>query len=272
MPAPQAKMLSELVKNLFRAKGIKVPDSWDSSKEDKFNIDTPEFKPSAPRPTNIFISPSPSKIAMDACNTVSEQFEQFIDDISSAICTSWSAWQGAAKFVGVIINAGVGILPPGGMVGAGQMASPMILAKVKGATPDYLKYAKAIAFAIGQAWTTWETGYTHSSIPFPGGMVCSITMPPSPNAPLPLASGVSPGEAMIQPATMKAAMLAQFGPPEQHTEPLLDAFAQAFNQIFQTWKASSMITNIMGAGGAAPPPPSPPGPVAGAVGNGGMIF
>jgi hypothetical protein len=264
-------MLAQLIKSTFKAKAIKVPDGWDKSLEDKFNTKINEFQPSVPNPTNLFASPSTNKIAADASNTISEKFDQFIDDISSAVCQSWAAWHGAAKFVGVLINAGIGVLSPGGLVGAGQMSGPMILAKAKGTTAEYMKHAKAIAFAIGQSWTVWETGYTHSSIPFPGGMVCSTTMPPSPNIPLPIASGASPGEAMLQSAALKSSMLAQFGPPGQHTEALFDAVAQGFSQVFQTWKASSMISNIIGVGGVCPPPPSPPGPVAGAIGNGGQV-
>ena len=264
-------MLSQLVKNLFRAKGIKVPDSWDAGLADRFNTKIKEFQPATPRPTNIFLTPSTSKIAVDACNDVSEKFENFIDDIAAAICQSWSAWHGTAKFFGVIINAGIGLLPPGGLFGGMQMSGIMILAKTKMTTPDYIRHAKAVAFAIGQAWMAWETSYIYTSIPFPGGMVCSTTMIPSPNVPLPIASGTAPGEALLQPALLKTSMLAQVGPPGQHTEPLFDAVAQGFSQVFQLWKTTALISNIMGAGGAAPPPPSPPGPVAGAIGNGGAV-
>jgi hypothetical protein len=59
--------------------------------------------------------------------------------------------------------------------------------------------------------------------------------------------------------------------PGNHTLDIFDAVAQAFSMLFTTWKASTMITNVMGAGGVAPPPPAPPAPVVMAVGNGGML-
>src|SRR5579875_467181 len=165
MPAPQASLMAQTAKMLFQSKAIKIPSSWDSALEDKFNQKLDQFKPSVPRPTNLFQSPSMSKIALDACNTVSEKFEKFIDDICKAICSAWSNWHSSTKFVGVVINAGVGILPPGGMIGGGQMAGPMILSNFPTDPANYLNYGKAIAMAIGQAWLAWEVGYTNPSIP-----------------------------------------------------------------------------------------------------------
>jgi hypothetical protein len=272
MPAPQAQVLSQLTKALFQAKMISVPEKWDGSLEDKFNMKLPEFQPGTPRPTNIFTPPSINKIAVDACNSVSEQFERFIDDVSSAICTGWESWQGTATFAGVIINAGVGILSPGGLIGGPQMSGPLVLADVEGTTkPGYLQHAQAVVSAIGEAWMEWATGYSNPALPFPGGMVASATMVPSPNVPMPIATGASAGDALLQPAPLKASMLTQYGPPGQHTDALFDAFSQAFCQVFQVWKGTSMISNVVGSGGVAPPPPSPPGPVAGAIGAGGAI-
>jgi hypothetical protein len=271
LPAPDANLMSQLAKANFLSKGIKVPSSWDTSLEDSHNRKVGDFQPGVPRPTNIFIPPSLDAIAVDACNKVSEGFEGFIDDACAAICGSWSSWQSAVKFVGVIINAGVGILPPGGMVGGGMMAGPMILARMKKSGGNYALYANAVASAIGQAWTAWEAGYANPALPFPGGTACSTTMPPSPNTPLPLASGVSPGDALMDASLLKASMLGLLGVPGEHADPLFDSLAQAFAQLFLTWKGTTMISNVMGAGGVAPPPPAPPGPVAGAVGNGGSL-
>jgi hypothetical protein len=271
MPAPQPDQLGQIAKSLFKAKAISIPPSWDPSLQDLYNMKKGEFAPGVPKPTAIFAFPSVNKIALDACNTISDGFEGFIDDAASAICGCWSTWQSSVKFVGVIINAGVGMLNPGGLIGGGNMAGPMILAKFAQKGPNYVKYANAVANAIGTAWTTWELGYSNLAIPFPGGMACSSTMPPSPNTPVPLASGVSPGDSMMQADTLKGAMIGNLGGPGEHSEALFDCIAQAFAQTFMTWKGTSMITQIMGSGGVAPPPPAPPGPVAGAVGSGGSL-
>ena len=76
---------------------------------------------------------------------------------------------------------------------------------------------------------------------------------------------------MMQASSLKALMASQVAPPGPHDDELFDSIAQAFAQVFMTWKGTSMISNIMGVGGVAPPPPAPPGPVAGAVGNGGAV-
>jgi hypothetical protein len=271
MPAPDAKLFAQLAKAQYLAKAVSLPPSWDSGLEDDVNGKTPEFGPGVPKPTNLFMPPSPKKIAVDAANAISDGFNGFIDDVAAAVCGAWSNWQSAVKFVGVIINGPIGILPPGGMIGGGMMATPMILAQFNQKSANYTLYGSAVAFAIGQAWTAWELGYTNPAIPFPGGAAASATMPPSPNTPIPLASGVSPGDAMMEAATLKGLMSSQVAPPGLHDDELFDSISQAFAQLFLTWKGTSMISNIMGVGGVAPPPPAPPGPVAGAIGSGGAV-
>ncbi len=271
MPAPDAKLFAQLAKTQYLSKAVKLPPSWDSGLEDDVNGKTPEFGPGVPKPTNLFMSPSPKKIAVDAANAISDGFNGFIDDITKAVCEAWKNWQSAATFAGVIINGPIGILPPAGMIGGGLMATPMILAQFDQKSANYTLYGSAVAFAIGQAWTVWELGYANPAIPFPGGAAASATMPPSPNTPVPIASGVSPGDAMMQAAALKGLMTSQVAPPGLHDDELFDSISQAFVQVFTTWKGTSMISNIMGAGGVAPPPPAPPGPVAGAVGSGGVI-
>jgi hypothetical protein len=220
------------------------------------------------------------KIQVDATNDISDKWIAFIDNVCKGICTAWGNWQNSAMINNVIINGPIGILPPGGLIGMNMMSAEMIkmnmdLASDKNSEQIYIAYVDAIVKTIAQAWDVWEKGYTHTSLPFPGGAVCSITMPPSPNVPLPVISGMSPGDAMMTPATLKGLMIVQIqgkGTLDKLSETLFDAFANAFNTVFTTWKSSSMISNIMGAGGVAPPPPSPPGPVAGAIGTNGKIL
>ncbi|HUI01868.1 MAG TPA: hypothetical protein VLU99_00775 [Nitrososphaerales archaeon] len=271
MPAPQASLLAQLAKTQYISKAVKLPPDWDAGLEDEVNGKTPEFGPGLPKPTNLFIPPSTKKIAVDAANAISDGFNEFIDDIAKAICAAWANWHSTVKFVGVIINGPIGILPPAGMIGGGMMATPMILSQFNQKSANYTLYGSAVAFAIGQAWTAWELGYTNLSIPFPAGAVASTTMPPSPSVPIPIASGMSPGDALMDASMLKTLMSSQVAPPGPHDDELFDSIAQAFNQVFTIWKGTAMISNIMGAGGVAPPPPAPPGPVAGAIGNGGAV-
>jgi hypothetical protein len=270
-PAPDAKLFAQLAKTQFTSKGKKIPSEWDASLEDDVNGKTPEFGVGVPKPTNLFVPSATKKIAVDACNTISDGFAGFIDDVAAAVCGAWANWQSSVKFVGVIINGPIGILPPAGMIGGGMMATPMIMSQFNQKSANYTLYGSAVAFAIGQAWTAWELGYTNPAIPFPGGAAASATMPPSPNTPVPLASGMSPGDALMEASSLKGLMTSQVAPPGPHDDALFDSIAQAFNQVFMMWKGTSMISNIMGAGGVAPPPPAPPGPVAGAIGSGGAV-
>jgi len=287
MPAPQAKALSQMVQMLIKAKAIKIPPDPLSNiqqkgkKEESNPIEkTKEFKPGVPKPTNLFQPASTKKIQVDAANDTSDKWIAFIDNVCKGICSAWSNWQSSAMINNVIINGPIGVLPPGGLLGMNMMSADMIKTGIDVFSGDnkeqiYKDYVDAIVKAIAQAWSAWEKGYTVPAIPFPGGAVCSVTMPPSPNTPIPVIVGMSPGDALMIPVTLKATMIGFIsgkGKIDQLSEALFDAFANAFNTIFTTWKTSSMISNIMGSGGVAPPPPSPPGPVAGAMGMNGKII
>src|SRR5579871_1994866 len=166
MPAPEADMFSQLAKAQYLSKAVLLPPSWDVSLEDLVNAKTPEFGPGVPKPTNLFMSPAPKKIAVDTTNAISDGFNAFFDDVAKAVCGAWKNWQSSAQFAGVIINGPIGILPPAGLVGGGMMALPMILSQFNQKDASWTLYGTAVASAIGQAWTAWELGYTNPSIPF----------------------------------------------------------------------------------------------------------
>jgi hypothetical protein len=204
---------------------------------------------------------------------ISDGFDDFISNVSAGVAKAFAQWQSGAMFTGVIINAGTGIAMPGSLVGPPAMSGPMIFSQINvaGKNPSYIQHALSVANAIGTAFTAWQTGYT-VNLMFPGGMVCSVTMPPSPNIPVPVVAGTSIGDPMMTKGSLYGLMLANHGLPGNHTKELFDSIAGAFSMLFTQWKASTMISNVIGAGGVAPPPPSPPGPVAMAIGNGGKLI
>ena len=109
MPAPQAKMMSQLVHTLIKAKALKIPPvpltdiQQKGEKEDSNPIDDkPEFKPGIPKPTNLFMPASMKKIQVDAANDISDQYIAFIDNVCDGICKSWSNWQNSAMINNVI--------------------------------------------------------------------------------------------------------------------------------------------------------------------------
>jgi len=73
--------------------------------------------------------------------------DKFLDEISSAICSAWAAWQAAATMVGIVIS---GPVATGGQV-VGPPLTPLILASGPKATPQEMKLTNAVANVIGTA-------------------------------------------------------------------------------------------------------------------------
>jgi len=140
-------------------------------------------------------------------------------------------------------------------------------------TDFYLWHAEAIVGAWCDAFAAWQRGFS-TQLSYPMGAVCSATLPPSPNVPIPLAGGRSPGDAGMGARALASRMIANYGAHPKHpelTKAVFDSVAGALAQTFTAWKAGTMITQVVGVGGVAPSPPLPPGPVAGAIGNGGTL-
>jgi hypothetical protein len=88
--------------------------------------------------------------------------------------------------------------------------------------------------------------------------------PPTPNVPLPLITFSSPGEAALSAGALKGMMTAFLADPKaNHALDLFDALSKAFNTIFQTFKATTMVQNVLGMGPIPTfaPPFVPVGPV-----------
>ncbi|NOZ02303.1 MAG: hypothetical protein GXP54_10500 [Deltaproteobacteria bacterium] len=269
MPAVQAQVLAQMAKANFKAKAIRLPLDFKGF-TDQAPFGAKDQK--TPNAAAMFIPPSTLSYHVDTANVIGKNVEELIDACADAIGKGMSQWQAGAKFTGVLINGPVGMAIPGSLVAPPFMSGPMLFSMVDmaGRQPTFIQYARSITFAIGMAFQVWQSGYM-VMMTFPGGAVCSVTMPPSPNIPLPLAAGFSPGDAMMSAASLKGLMLANHGLPGNHAMDIFDAFAQAFATLFMTWKGSTMITAVIGAGGVAPPPPAPPAPVVMATGNMGSL-
>lgn len=271
MPALQGSLLAQTAKTLFKAKGITLPTEFSGlPPQAPFTADDQK----TPDPGALFVSASTLKYHVDTASAISRHVSELIDVCSDAVGQGFAKWQAAAMFTGIIINGPLGMGPPGCLVGPPAMTGPALFAlagpRLAGRQPSFIRHVRSILFAIGSGFQAWQTGYT-VTLTFPGGAVCSVTMPPSPNIPVPVASGASPGDAMMTKASLKGMMVANHGVLGNHTADIFDAVSESFANLFTTWKGSTMIANVIGAGGAAPPPPSPPGPVAGAIGMGGRL-
>jgi hypothetical protein len=280
MPAPQFAVLSELVKTNFRSKGIVVPtgfkgfpsDPLPPEAKDKPDPMKSDKQAAPPPPTCLFKTPSSYKLHAASAQEVSKQFEEIIDAFCQSLCTLWSAFHSGAKLMGVIINASVGILPPGGLAGPPVEPGGLLAGcGPAGRKPTFVKHCQSMSQAVGSAFTSWVSGYTVPGLMYPTGALSSVSMVPAPNIPIPVAMGSSPGDGMMTAGALKGVMMGAHGAPGNHTEALFDSVSSAVETTFTQWKSSSQINLVMGAGGVAPVPPLPPGPVAVAIGMGGML-
>ena len=263
-------MLAQLAKVNFVSKMIKLPTDWKQPGDQYGDAFEPTEKTVPPNmPMNLFREESLNKYHVDTAKTIGKNFEDYIDGISDAICGGIDKWMKMTTINGVIINAVVGVLAPGCVVGPPLM--PLILASAPMNTPQEMKYSNAIANAFSTGWQTWSLGISGVlSYPafaaFPGPVA-----PPMPNIPMPLIAFPSSGESMLSPSMLKNSMTANLGDPTAlHATDLFDAIAQAFSVAFLMFKASTMIQNVLGTGPVPTfaPPFVPVGPVVGGVGTG----
>lgn len=270
MPAPQKAQLAQLAKTLFSGKQIALPIEWQRPNEQFSDAFAASELITAPNPpTNLFHEPTLNKYHVDAAKEVGQALEEYIDGICDGICSGIDQWLKLATVVGVIITGPVGMVTPG-MV-QGPPLAPLILAKAPMNTPQEIKYSNAIANALGTLWQAWHLAIAGTLMypafaAFPGPIA-----PPTPNVPMPLIALPSGAEAGLAPDSLKGLMLTNLADPEAlHAADLFDALAKAFNIVFQTFKASTLVQNVLGTGPIPTfaPPFVPVGPVVGGVGNG----
>lgn len=265
MPAPQKNIFANLSKANFLAKNIKLPMDW-SQPGDQYSDAFQESEKAVPpnSPMNLFREATLNKFHVEAAKTIGEKFSCYIDGICGAICDGIDKWMKMAMIGGVIINGPTGMLLPNSV--SGPSLTPMILATAPKSTTQETKYSNAIANAFGTLWQTWHSGLmgmlTYPAFAaFPGPVA-----PPTPNIPIPLMALSSPGESGLSPDSIKGAMEANLGDPKAlHASDLFDAIAKAFNTIFQVFKSSTLVQNVLGTGPVPTfaPPFVPAGPVVG---------
>lgn len=270
MPAPQAKLLAQLTKTNFIAKNIKIPMNWKSPGAQYQAAFAPADLSVPPNPpTCLFREATQHRMHVDAAKNMSDDYEAYIDAISGAICSGIDQWMKTAAIAGVMINGPVGMLAPGNVMG--PPLAPLILANAPKSGAQDLKYSNAIANAVSTAWQTWQLGLSGmlsypAFVAFPGPVA-----PPTPSIPMPLIAFASGGEALLGATPLSAQMKANFADPAApHVNELFDALANAFATVFQMFKLSTLVQNVLGTGPIPTfaPPIIPVGPVVGGVGTG----
>jgi hypothetical protein len=270
MPAPQKSAFQELAKNFFRARAIALPTEWKTpgaQYPDAFAASERVTAPSAP--TTLFRDATLNKYHVDTATTIGGQFADYIDGICAATSDGIGNWLHLATVVGVVIAGPVGIVHPGCVLG--PPLTPLILAGAPLATPQEVKYSNAIASAFGTLWLPWHTAIS-GMLMYPAfAAVPAPVAPPMPNVPLPLMALPSAAEAGLAPSSLSALMMANLADPTAlHAEALFDAIAKAFGVVFQPFKASTLMQNVIGTGPVPTfaPPIVPVGPVLGGAATG----
>jgi hypothetical protein len=274
MPAPQASAMKQLARLKFSGFGLKVPQDWQNPSGDpaaKHYGDAfkPEEKSSSPDTTAppLFMPASLNKYHTDTQKMHNSKVGTYMDGVCTAICSAWSQWQTAATMVGVVINA---VTAVGGQI-VGPPLTPLILASAPKGSPMEAKYSAVIAQVIGTAWLTFTATVKVTGMPwYPAfAAVPSPVAPPAPNIPCPFAA-LTQVPVSISCNVMKMQMVGQLGDPKApfHKE-LFESICDAFEKSYNIWKASTMVTNVLGTGPVPTfaPPYVPVGPVVGGVGT-----
>jgi hypothetical protein len=278
MPAPQASAMQQLARLKFTSFNLKVPQNWKEPQGSAADHYSRAFKPdekaSTPGMPPLFQPASLNKYHTDTQKMHIGKIGQFIDDMCSAICTTWSWWQNGNLVPLVPGAAMVGVVIAGPTASGGQIVgapwTPLIMLNAPKSSPMELKYSTVIANVIGTAWLTFTATVKVTGMPwYPAfALVPSPIAPPAPNLPCPFAA-LTQMPMSISCNVLKTQMVSQLADPNApfHQE-LFESIADAFEKTYNLWKVSTMVTNVMGTGPVPTfaPPVVPAGPVVGGVG------
>jgi len=256
MPAPLPTALSNTAKRIFSGQGIKLPVNWHDMGPNYPQAFTPsELTTQSNAPTNLFQEPTLNRYHTSSARTVGRAMEKYIDGVCAAIADGIDKWMRMASVVAVTINGPIGTLLPGGVTG--PLLTPLIFAKAPRKTELETEYSNAIAVAVGNGWLHWQQGLC-GVLTYPLFAAAPMPMaPPTPNVPSALITCGSSGEGQLSPGALKNAMAAAMKDDGQHAATLFDAVAQSFYAHFQTFKTSTLLTNIIGTGPVTLPPSGP---------------
>lgn len=252
--------MQQLARAKFMSFGLKVPTNWQEPSGDAGKQYSDAFKPeekaTAPGAPPLFQPASLNKYHTDTQKMHVAKIGKFIDDTCSAICSAWGQWQSLATFAGFIVA--------GPMVTVGQLAAPplqpMILASAPKSSPQEMKFSNTIASVISTAWLTFTATIKSPGLPFYPAYAAVPTpvAPPMPNVPFPIGA-FAQVPVSISANVLKMQMVGQHADPQApfHQE-LFESIATAFENCYNLWKGTTMVTNVMAvASGGTPISPIP---------------
>jgi hypothetical protein len=264
MPAPIDTAMQQLARQKFTSFALRVPTNWQDPQGDAGQQYSDAFsiseKMTAPGNPPLFIAASANKYHTDTQKMLIAKIGGFLDKTCSAICYAWGQWQKMAAMPGIIVN--------GPVAAGGQITGPPLQAFIvqKGAmdTPNLEKFTNVIATVISTAWLAFTATVKVPGLPwYPAfAMVTAPVAPPMQNLPCTFAQLVQV-PASIAAQAMKAQMVSMLADPQAPFAPqIFDSICTAFEQTYNTWKATCMVQ----AKGTGPvptfaPPVVPGGPV-----------
>jgi hypothetical protein len=274
MPAPQATVMKQAARAKFASFGLRVPVHWRQPQGDGQSMLNQSLAMQGPQAESapivgqpLFLPASSIRPHIDTQKMHHASTGKFLDSICDGICSAWAQWQSLATMTGVVINAVTASL---GQV-IGPPLAPLIIAGGPNKTAQQLKFTNAVANTISNSWMTYTATIKVPALPwYPAfGAFPGPAAPPMPNVPCPIIQ-LTQVPASLQPAVMKAQMVAALGDPHAPFAPeLFEAICDAFDKSFKLWQSSTMVTNVLGAGPVPTfaPPYVPVGPVVGGVGT-----
>ena len=272
---PNGNLMTQSAFAKFKSKGRKHPPDWEQPTGDAgqmLNRGLGKESNGSPNFSRIMVPPTDIKLHCSAANNISEIIENYVKGICGAIADAWGMWMTSAAIGPVMFTGPVGTLTPGSVKGP-PLQGLIMSCGAPMSKPAEAKFSKSISAAVSSAWQAYSMGLAGTLDYPPLACFPSPAIVAIPNIPKPVAAFASPGEAMLSPAALSGAMMAQHADPTAaYAQDIFDSVAESVNNMLQTWKASTMINNVL-ANGAVPSwtPVSPAGPGVG-VANGAACF
>jgi len=254
-------MMQQFARLKFTSFNIRVPQNWQEPGGDDAKQYSDAFKPeertTAPGMPPLFQAASMNKYHTDAQKMHIGKIGKFIDDTCSAICSAWGQWQSLASFsgfmvAGPVVTIGILIGPP---------LQPLILAGgAPMSTPNEMKFTNVISQVISNQWMAFCQTIKCPGLPFYPAYAALPTpvAPPMPNVPFPIGQFVQAAP-LVGTDLLKTMMIAQLADPNApFASQLFESIANAFEQCYNMWKLSTLVTNVMAvATGGTPISPLP---------------
>lgn len=267
MPAPQASMMSQLARTKFTSFALKVPQNWRDPQgdpegqqyKDAFADNEKNVAPGSPP---LFQPATMNKYHVDSQKMHIAKIGKFIDDTMEAIAKAWGDWQKQAAMSAITIM--------GPLAMAGKVTGPSLTISGPKNTASEAKYSAVIAEVISKGWDLYVQTIMMppSGLPvYPAFAVATAVNAaiPTDNIPFPVAALLQV-PVSISSTVMKGLMITKLGDPQApfHKE-LFDSITYSFEQTYNAWKLTTMVTGAKGMGPVPSfvPPTPVPGPVVG---------